>query len=379
VRIGLIGGIFGKPVDYREVVTSTPETVLAAGLRERGHEVTVRGHVGPFDFRNLDVLHVHHLAYGAVAAACSRADVPFVFTSHWFQPCSWSRRLAMRYVMSRVDASVVLSETERAWQRRTYPHASARQHVIPNGIDEAVFAYSPPVERQDGEPWRLLYVGQLSRFKGVDFLLRAIAMLDPSLPVELSLAYHVDTEEQELRREAARLGLTGVRFLGARSPGQLAELYALAHLFVLPSITGEALPSVVSEALFVGRPVVATDVAAVKEQVGSFGRIVAPRDSSALAAGIGDVLGNYEHFAARSSAASREAMRRYSVTAMVDAHERLYEELVHDARRTPLRRELLDAPLRAGLPMLFQLRRPWVRRHRWYCKRAGAALRCARD
>ena len=83
-----------------------------------------------------------------------------------------------------------------------------RQHVIPNGIDEAVFAYSPPVERQRGEPWRLLYVGQLSRFKGVDFLLRAIAMLHQSLSVELSLAYHVDTEEQQLRREAARLGLT---------------------------------------------------------------------------------------------------------------------------------------------------------------------------
>ena len=269
VRIGLVGGIFGKPSRYREVVTTTPETVLAAGLRERGHEVTVRGHLGPFDFGNIDLLHVHHLAYGAVAAACSHADVPFVFTSHWFRPRSWSRRLAMRYVMSRADASVVLSETEAGWQRRTYPRASAPIYVIPNGIDEAIFAYSPPVERQGGEPWRLLYVGQLSRFKGVKFLLQAIAVLDQSLSVELSLAYHVDTDEQELRREAARLGLTGVHFLGAKSRLQLAELYARSHLFVLPSTTGEALPSVISEALFVGRPVVATDVAAVKEQVGN--------------------------------------------------------------------------------------------------------------
>ena len=81
VKIGLVGGIFGKPKDYQEVVGTTPETLLAAGLRERGHDITVRGHSGPFDFHKLDVLHVHHLAYGAVAAACSRADVPFVFTS----------------------------------------------------------------------------------------------------------------------------------------------------------------------------------------------------------------------------------------------------------------------------------------------------------
>jgi glycosyltransferase involved in cell wall biosynthesis len=378
VRIGLVGGIFGKPEKYREVVATTPETMLAAGLRERGHDVTVRGHFGPFDFNNVDVLHVHHLAYGAVAAASSHADVPFVFTSHWFRQRSRSRRLAMRYVMSRADASVVLSETEATWQRRTYPFASARQHVIPNGIDETAFAYSPPLERQSDEPWRVLYVGQLSRFKGVNFLLRAIAMLDPNLSVELGLAYHVDSEEQQLRREAAALGLKGVQFLGARSPVQLAELYARSHLFVLPS-TAEALPSVVSEALLVGRPVVATDVGAVKEQVGSFGRIIAPRDSSALAAAISEVLGNYEHFAARSRAASREAMRRYSVTAMVDAHERLYEELVHDARRAPLGRALLDAPLRAGLPLLFQLRRPRVRLHRWYGRRPGATLRCERD
>ena len=130
---------------------------------------------------------------------------------------------------------------------------SDRQHVIPNGIDETVFAYSPPVERKGGEPWRLLYVGQLARFKVWISFFGLIARLDPSLSVELSLAYHVDTEEQDLRREAARLGLTGVHFLGGRSPGQLAELYARSHLFVLPS-TGEALPSVISEALFADGP-----------------------------------------------------------------------------------------------------------------------------
>jgi glycosyltransferase involved in cell wall biosynthesis len=136
----------------------------------------------------------------------------------------------------------------------------------------------------------------------------------------------------------------------------LAELYARSHLLVLPSTTGEALPSVISEALFVGRPVVATDVAAVKEQVGSFGLIVAPRDSSGLAAAIGDVLGNYEDFEARSKTASSKAIRRYSVTAMLDAHERLYEEVGRDVRRGRLPRALVDAPLRAGLPLLSRLR-----------------------
>jgi glycosyltransferase involved in cell wall biosynthesis len=325
-RICLIGGIFDKPPEYRAAVTSTPETVLASGLRERGHDVVELGHRARHELDGFDVVHVHHLARGAVAAASVRAPAPLAFTGHWLRQPTPSRRAAMRYVVARAGAVVALSKTEADWQRATYPALAGRQHTIPNGIDDATFVFHPPRAPAAGEPWRLLYVGQLARFKGVSFLLQALARLDPALAVELDLVYQVDTEEAALRGEAEQLGLRGVRFLGARNPGELAGLYADAHALVLPS-TGEALPSVISEALMVGRPVVGTDVGAVREQVGDFGRVVPPRDVAALADAIAGVLGDHERHADDAERASRRAVECYSVTAMVGAHERMYERL----------------------------------------------------
>jgi glycosyltransferase involved in cell wall biosynthesis len=327
MRICLVGGIFGKSPEYRRVVTTTPETVLSVGLRARGHTVVEHGHAPPFNLHGYDVVHVHHLAAGAVAAASARPVERIAFTAHWLRHADRHRRVAMRYVMKRADAVVALSGTEAHWQRSEFHGVATRQHVIPNGIDPDIFRFVPARMPEAGEPWRLLFAGQLARFKGVEFLLRALALLDPKLVVELDLVYQVDTEEATLRREAGQLGLERVRFLGARSPAELAQLYATAHVFVLPS-TGEALPSVISEAMLVGRPVVGTSVGAVREQVGDFGEVVAPRDPVALARAIAGVLNGYASYAAVARERSDAAVSRYSVEVMVAAHELMYERMM---------------------------------------------------
>jgi glycosyltransferase involved in cell wall biosynthesis len=333
MRLGMVGGIFGKPDEYRSTVGVTPETVLADELERRGHRVIRLAHERRLDLRGLDVVHVHHLSHGALAAATDSSPTPFVFTPHYFRYASRLRRVAARYVVSRADAVVSLSGAEADWQRAAYGLPRERQEVIPNGINEAVFAFSPPSRPADGR-WRLLYVGQLVGWKGVDNLLRALAEVARNHEVELDLVYQVDTEEPALRRLNEELGLDHVRFLGARSPTELSELYAAAHLLVLPSLHGEALPSVISEAMFVGRPVVATDVAGVREQLAGFGMVVPPGDSRLLARGISRVLEGYDDHARRALEMSKTARERYSIAAMVDGHERLYESLIQAPQRT---------------------------------------------
>jgi glycosyltransferase involved in cell wall biosynthesis len=333
MRLGLVGGIFGKPDEYRSAIASTPETVLADGLERRGHEVIRLAHRMPLDLSGLDTVHAHHLSWGALAAATDPSAIPFAFTPHFFGYASRRQRLAARYVMRRADAVVALSTAEARWQRDAYGLAPERQAVIPNGIDETVFTYSAPLSSSDGA-WRLLYVGQLVAWKGVDNLLRAVARVASDQAVELDLVYHVDTEEQVLRRLADDLGVEQVRFRGAQSPRELSEIYAASHVLVLPSLRGEALPSVISEAMFVGRPVVATDVAGVREQLAGFGMVVPPGDPESLARGISRVLKDYADHARRAEEMSREARRRYSITAMVDGHERLYESLTRPPART---------------------------------------------
>ncbi len=341
MKICIVGGIFGKPPDYRATVSETPETLLRRELEQRGHIIEGRGHGGPFGFAGFDVVHVHHLSYGAMAAASDSSDAPFVFTAHWLGVQSRFRRAALRYVIRRADATVALSQLEAAWQRQSLGAAAPCQHVIPNGIDAEVFTYSAPPRDQHG-CWKLLYVGQLSRFKGVNLLLEAVAKLRESYRVELSIVHHAGTEHAALREQARELGLTGVHFLGPLPPKDLSKLYARSHLLVLPSIYGEALPSVISEAMLTGRPVVATDVGGVREQLHGFGRIVPPGDPDALAQGLADVMDAYAQYVARSHEMSATARRRYSIVSMVDAHEQLYASLAQAGActRHTIRRKL---------------------------------------
>jgi glycosyltransferase involved in cell wall biosynthesis len=332
MRIGIVGGIFGKPDDYREAVRSTPETVLADGLERRGHQVVRLGHHAQLDLGHLDAVHVHHLSYGALAAATDSSPALFVFTPHWLRYESAARRWAARYVVRRADAVVALSATEARWQEGSYGLPRQRQAVIPNGISETVFAYSPPSPPTDG-CWRLLYVGQLARFKGVHHLLPAVATVARSHRVRLDLVYQVGAEERALRQLTAELGLDCVEFLGARTPTELSDIYSASHLVLLPSL-GEALPSVISEAMFIGRPVVATDVAGVREQLAGFGAVVPPGDSEMLASGINRVLDDYAEHARVSEEMSRTARDKFSIGAMVDGHERLYESLIRGAQQT---------------------------------------------
>ena len=95
----------------------------------------------------------------------------------------------------------------------------------------------------------------------------------------LSLVYHVSDEERRLRALARQLGLD-VRFLGVKRPEELRDIYAAHHALVLPS-RAESLPSVVTEALMVGRPVIATCVGAVVT------RSATSAESSARATGRG--------------------------------------------------------------------------------------------
>jgi glycosyltransferase involved in cell wall biosynthesis len=305
----------------------TPETTLLQGLRDLGHDVEPHGHYESFDIPSFDVIHVHHLSRGAVALATKHGRVPLVFTPHESVPSSGLRRLGMRYAVNRADAVVALSETELLSLKREFPIRQGRHHVIPNGIDGSIFKYSPPRRPELGQPWRLLYVGQLIREKGVHDLLEAFAMLSVNVDVHLDIAYHIRADERALQSLTRKLQLSGVAFLGSKSPAELAALYAASHVFVFPSYYREALPSVVTEALLTGRPVVATRVGAVEEQIGNFGMCIPPQDPSGFAAAVRLVLDRYDDYVDRSERISERTRNHYSIESMIAKHDSLYLSL----------------------------------------------------
>jgi glycosyltransferase involved in cell wall biosynthesis len=128
-----------------------------------------------------------------------------------------------------------------------------------------------------------------------------------------------------LEAEIAALGVEDeVRLLGWRA--DVDALLARADLYVFPS-RFEGLPSSVIEAMAAGVPVVASAVAGVTELVtpGRTGWLVPPGTAPELAAAIVEAAGS--DLPALGRVAAAEVDERFSIEAMTEAFERVYEEL----------------------------------------------------
>ena len=333
MHVCIVGGIFDKPASYRLNHSISPETVLAAGLRQRGWEVTVCGHHDLLPPGGFDLVHVHHFGSGALRAATGARRAPFVFTTHDpfamnGLPVGWKRRLTDGLLLRRTDAVVALSNAERDFLIRRYGLRPSSVAVIPNGIDTRIFdrQTEPP---QGGEPC-LLFAGQLKEFKGLDYLLQAMPLVRAAFPpVKLQVVYQTAALLDRYRAQTEQLGLDGsIEFAGPKTPRELAALYSTASVVVAPSL-GECLSTVVLEAMCCGAAIVATAVGGIYEQLDKeSGVIVPPRDPQALAGAICRLLSDSALRLALGRAARRKARVQFTVPNMIARHVRLYEELV---------------------------------------------------
>lgn len=165
----------------------------------------------------------------------------------------------------------------------------ARAEVLPFTAKATRFGLQPLPK---GPP-ELLFVGRLSRAKGVDLLLSAFALL-PRKDVTLRLVGQPQPD-LDVPAAIAQLGLQDrVTVTGELDHAELPACYTRASLVVLPSLA-EGLPTVLVESLLVGRPVVATDVGGVRELVdGRVGALVTEPGAGALAQAVAETLARAE-------------------------------------------------------------------------------------
>lgn len=166
-------------------------------------------------------------------------------------------RLLYRYLYPRADYVICQSQAMADDLSRKTGISQKRIAVLHNPIEWPKRSCSPvytPSESFAGP--RLFTAGRLSREKGIDLLLEAVALLLPQFPaLQLSVAGR-GPEESALRKQSQRLGLeTAVHFLGHEP--SLESHFALADLFVLPS-RHEGMPNALLEAAAAGLPIVST-------------------------------------------------------------------------------------------------------------------------
>jgi phosphatidylinositol alpha-1,6-mannosyltransferase len=203
------------------------------------------------------------------------------------------------------------------WERRRVeivPLVLGMEAFRPGVDGAAVRARHAPT----GEPL-LLYVGQVRPRKGPQTLLPALAAVRAAgVPARLLIVGPDHGFADELRAQAATLRVAEhVVFTGAVPDAELPGYYAACDVFLFPTCTAiECLGLTFVQAMFSGRPVIATRIAGAPEVIrdGVDGFLVEPEDADGFAARILSLL--------RAPAAEREALGR---AAHARAHA-LYDE-----------------------------------------------------
>jgi glycosyltransferase involved in cell wall biosynthesis len=201
-----------------------------------------------------------------------------------------------RIVLRTAAGVIVTSEWTRRQILTRYAIPACRVHVARPGVDR-VAAPARPVRGH------LICVGVLGRHKGQDLLVEALADLadrDWHCVLGGSLDRHPDFVEQ-LQTRITRLGYGHrVRLSGVLTGAALSHAYTTADLLVAPS-RSETYGMTVTEALAHGLPVIAAAVGGLPEALGSNadgtrpGQLIPPGDPAALAAALGDWLGDERH------------------------------------------------------------------------------------
>jgi glycosyltransferase involved in cell wall biosynthesis len=213
----------------------------------------------------------------------------------------------------------------------------AKLEIITNGVDLARFANGRPagtVRQALGVSASAPLVGIVAMLrpeKAHDVFLRAAARAAAHVPEARFLIIGDGPTRPQLEALAAELGLQGkVLFLGARS--DVPELVKAIDLAVLSSHpVVETLSNAVLEYMAAGKPVLATRVGSVPEQVqdGVTGCLVDPGDWQALGDRIAELLLDADRARRMGQAGRALVEARYTIDRMVRGHERLFERLLN--------------------------------------------------
>jgi starch synthase len=276
--------------------------------------------------------------------------VPHVMTVHSLEPLrpwkaeqlgggyavsSWCEKVAVESA----DAIIAVSSGMRADVLAAYPAVTPeRVVVIRNGIDSAEYTPDPGtavLDRYGVDPARpaVIFVGRITRQKGVPVLLRAAASLAAEAQLVLC-AGQPDTPElaAEVTDLVASLQASraGVIWIPEMLPKrEVIQLLSHATVFACPSLY-EPLGIVNLEAMACGTAVAGSQVGGIPEVVldGETGLLVPPDDPAALAAALNALILDPARAAAMGAAGRKRAVAEFGWDTIAAQTADLYASLL---------------------------------------------------
>jgi glycosyltransferase involved in cell wall biosynthesis len=257
------------------------------------------------DFR-ADLVHAHWWFPGGMVGTWLRRwwRVPLVITMHGSDVrLARGSRLAaglFRRVLTRADAVTTVSSWLATETAAIAP--AVRPIVAPMPIKPDLFYPGGP-----RAPDRLLFVGKLNPQKGIEHLLRALALMRARPHVDVVVG--MGSAPADVAELAQSLGVADrLRWFPLLRQSELADRYRACTALVMPAVD-EGLGLVAAEALLCETPVVAFASGGLTDLIvdGRTGLLVPPGDVAALARALDDLLARPDR-GAGLGAAGRQAM-----------------------------------------------------------------------
>ena len=311
----------------------------------------------------IDIVHTHTW-YVSMAGFLARKlyDVPFVLTTHSLEPLrAWkAEQLGTGYALSSwiertaildADAVIAVSSGTKDDILRAYPVDPERIHVIYNGIDLHQYRRTPETSALTAHgvdpaiPY-VLFVGRITRQKGVTHLVDAIRYLPPETQVVLCAGApdtpEIAVELQHKVEEARAFNPRVIWIETMLTKPEAIQLYSHATVFCCPSVY-EPFGIINLEAMACEAPVVASATGGIKEVVvdNETGYLVRfdqdpvtsfPRDPEKfardLSAKLSELLADPEKCRRFGKAGRKRAEEKFSWTSIADQTIDLYQRLI---------------------------------------------------
>ena len=231
--------------------------------------------------------------------------------------------LMKQYALTKMNGVISISRAVRNVYRRT----NLKSEVIYNTIDTKIVSLSKESLRKRyklPKGFIVLYVGKLSRGKGIRYFLEAAEKVrDVSFVI---------IGDGPMKRDVLKAGRRNSRiiYFGKMAHEKVLELYRASDVVCFPSVWAEPLGRVAIESLMLGIPCIGSNVGGIPEIIdnGINGFIVEPENSEQIAEKIKMLIADKTLREKFSRNGKEKIRKRFDAEKIIEQHEKLYKKVM---------------------------------------------------
>jgi len=261
----------------------------------------------------IDIIHAHAMFYCGITAwlVAKKMNIPFVYEirSVWEENENYSSNILRKifrflehYVSLKANAVVVINQS----LKDKFLNSNSKIYVVPNAINDRLISINktmsvPHVDEQKIFP-RFGYVGSLNKYEGLDYVIKAFALLDANGIHPTVNIFGEGPMMEELVKLKNKHSLSFVNILGSVAYEKIndafSEIDCIINYRIKLNITNTVTPLKPLEALAYKKLFIGSDVNGIKELLSDFNGLLLVKSNSVieLSKVIQDVYTNFEKY-----------------------------------------------------------------------------------